>query len=301
MIQLGNPALQYVGLKNFTGELCIRRGVAAMITSTINKKSLFQKKLPSNDNGKRNVYYKPERCKWLHIPLTHTYGTFNSIYHSTNYSTNPVKGEARKPQSSSNFRKWEVLDLDEVTDFLTMENATNVVVIQPPKHLSYVDYFIVATGMSGRHIASMAMLLNKLYKQKRKDAQPFTNIEGMGVSDDWQCIDMGNMVVHLMLEEVREKYQLEKLWTLGPKNDDLMLEKPSVEEIVRRLTTQGLSLMSMNQDLVTAVGNEDDDFDDIEDVFGAEKEENTLSGGYNPIEKHFVKKEADSDEDAFIV
>lgn len=38
---------------------------------------------------------------------------------------------------------------------------------------------------------------------------------------DWMVVDIGNMVVHFFLPETREKYQLEKLWLLGPKHDDL--------------------------------------------------------------------------------
>ena len=51
----------------------------------------------------------------------------------------------------------------------------------------------------------------------------------------------GNIVVHFFLPEVREVYELEKLWTLGPKYDDqtkAMLE----EEKLRQSAELGISL-----------------------------------------------------------
>lgn len=159
----------------------------------------------------------------------------------------------KKPKSLKH--KWKVLELDDVVEFLREENASDIAVLEIPKEMCYVDYFVIATAMSPRHLGSMAEMINKLYKRTKKADQPFTVIEGKRVCDDWQCVDIGNMVVHLMLEETREEFQLEKLWLLGPQHDDLLLEKPSESEILKRIASQGLNLMSMDEDTVAALGN----------------------------------------------
>ena len=52
----------------------------------------------------------------------------------------------------------------------------------------------------------MAQSMNQLYKQKKRKEDPYTIIEGKKESRDWQCIELGNSVVHFMLEEARERY-----------------------------------------------------------------------------------------------
>ncbi|NWR63648.1 MASU1 protein, partial [Bucorvus abyssinicus] len=58
------------------------------------------------------------------------------------------------------------------------------------------------------------------YKHHKEESDPSTRIEGKE-TDDWLCIDFGNIVLHLMLPETREAYELEKLWTLGSYDDQL--------------------------------------------------------------------------------
>ena len=42
----------------------------------------------------------------------------------------------------------------------------------------------------------------------------------------------GNIVVHFMMTEAREEYQLEKLWTLGGKYDDLLQEMIKIQKLI---------------------------------------------------------------------
>ena len=42
----------------------------------------------------------------------------------------------------------------------------------------------------------------------------------------------GNIVVHFMMMEAREKYQLEKLWSLGGKYDDLLQEMIKIQKLI---------------------------------------------------------------------
>ncbi|TRY84788.1 hypothetical protein DNTS_008970 [Danionella cerebrum] len=104
------------------------------------------------------------------------------------------------------------LDVSLLVSALRQENAVDLCVIQVPPELNYTNHMIIASGWSSRHISAMAGLLLKL---------PYTRLEGSNC-DDWKCVDFGCVVVHLMLPETREKYELEKLWTLRSFDEQLM-------------------------------------------------------------------------------
>ena len=77
---------------------------------------------------------------------------------------------------------------------------------------SWTDYFIIATATSGTHLKSLHKYVRSFLKEN--------GIETLGkhkyIEDDtWVLIDCGYFVVHLMDEEKRNFYELEKLWYMG--------------------------------------------------------------------------------------
>lgn len=54
----------------------------------------------------------------------------------------------------------------------------------------------------------------------KKECEPHAKLEGKD-AEDWKCIDFGHIVLHLMLPETREVYELEKLWSLGSFDEQL--------------------------------------------------------------------------------
>lgn len=77
---------------------------------------------------------------------------------------------------------------------------------------SIADAMIVVTGTSQRHVRSMA----ETVRLTAKDAgHPPLGVEG-GDSSDWVLVDLGDVIVHVMTEEKRDFYSLEKLWSVGP-------------------------------------------------------------------------------------
>ncbi|MEO1959083.1 MAG: ribosome silencing factor [Nautiliaceae bacterium] len=67
----------------------------------------------------------------------------------------------------------------------------------------FVDNVIVATTLADKHGYALLDYL----KEKLK---PYENFLGVDASDDWILIDLGDMLIHLMSEEYRAKYQMDK-------------------------------------------------------------------------------------------
>lgn len=70
------------------------------------------------------------------------------------------------------------------------------------------DWMVIASGRSSRQVVAMATHLTDTLKQ---DFGILSKTEGQDVGD-WVLIDTGDVVVHLFRPEVREFYQLEKMW-----------------------------------------------------------------------------------------
>lgn len=87
--------------------------------------------------------------------------------------------------------------------------ATNIQHIDVRGKSSITDNMIICTGTSSRHVASLA--------QKLIDESKQAGIESFGeegkATADWVVVDFGQAIVHIMQQESREMYQLEKLWT----------------------------------------------------------------------------------------
>ncbi|RWS23916.1 uncharacterized protein B4U80_09368 [Leptotrombidium deliense] len=112
-----------------------------------------------------------------------------------------------------------VYDIEDLVEVLRHEKMKDIAVIRIPAEMRYCDYMVIANANSYRHLEASCEFINKLYKRKKHEKDPFIIIEGER-SNNWKVMDMRSIVLHLMLEEVRSKYDIEMLWTCGPQFDD---------------------------------------------------------------------------------
>ncbi len=89
----------------------------------------------------------------------------------------------------------------------------NLAVIDISELNSWTDYFVIATVSS----AVQSQGIQKQIKDYIKSAGLEVHKTNKKINDgeDWNLIDLGNIVVHLMSKEAREFYDLEKLWHAG--------------------------------------------------------------------------------------
>lgn len=95
---------------------------------------------------------------------------------------------------------------------LDEDKAEDVVQINLRGKSEMGDFMVIATGRSTRQVAALA---EKLVERVKRDFGVISKIEGKDIGD-WVLIDTGDVIVHIFRPEVREFYQLEKMWTPSP-------------------------------------------------------------------------------------
>ncbi len=102
--------------------------------------------------------------------------------------------------------------LKKVTDVLEEKKGQELKVIDVKGKCSFADYMVVVTGGSSRQVKSLA---NEVAMMSKKEGLIPLGVEGLDVGE-WALVDLGDIVVHVMQAKIRDQYQLEKLWTIGP-------------------------------------------------------------------------------------
>lgn len=94
---------------------------------------------------------------------------------------------------------------------LDEDKAEEIVTIDLRGKSSIADTMVVCTGRSSRQVTSIA---EKLADKLKQDLGRASKIEGKDAGD-WVLIDAGDVIVHVFRPEVREFYQIEKMWMGG--------------------------------------------------------------------------------------
>jgi len=122
--------------------------------------------------------------------------------------TIPRKAKTPKKSKAKSAAKSKKL-LDITTASLDNDKAQDVVVINLVGKTSFADYMVIASGTSQRQVAAMAVHLREKMKKTGLKEIP---LEGAD-QNDWVLIDGGDVIVHLFRPEIREFYDLEKMWS----------------------------------------------------------------------------------------
>jgi len=106
--------------------------------------------------------------------------------------------------------RWAIL----AAQAASSKKATDPIVLAVGDVLSITDFFVIVSGSNPRQVRTIA---DEIEEQVRAAGGPSPlRIEGL---DDlhWVLVDYGEFVVHVFLQETREYYELERLWSDVPR------------------------------------------------------------------------------------
>lgn len=98
--------------------------------------------------------------------------------------------------------------IDVVLKSLEDAKAEDTVAIDITGKSSLSDHMVVTSGRSNRHVSAVA---DQVVKALREAGLGKPRVEGLPHAD-WVLVDAGDVIVHIFRPEVREFYNLEKMW-----------------------------------------------------------------------------------------
>ena len=96
-----------------------------------------------------------------------------------------------------------------VVESLEDLKAVNTVTVDVRDLTDVMDFLVIASGTSNRHVKSLAS--HVAVAAKKKSVRPLGS-EGES-EGEWVLVDFGEVVLHVMLPATRDFYDLERLWT----------------------------------------------------------------------------------------
>ena len=105
-----------------------------------------------------------------------------------------------------------------IAEFADDMKAQQIETIDVRKKTSVTSRIVIVTGTSDTHVRAIVDKVHE--KMREKGFKPSRKDEGRGTG--WLLLDYGDVIFHAMLEEKRQFYDLESLWTAMKPNPDLL-------------------------------------------------------------------------------
>ncbi|NGX43792.1 MAG: Ribosomal silencing factor RsfS [Chlamydiae bacterium] len=102
----------------------------------------------------------------------------------------------------------------------------NILAIDVREISTLTEYLLIAEGTVGRHVQYLCEAIKEKIEESKFN---FYHVEGEKTGD-WAVVDCGEIMVHLFIPELREKYGLEELWHEGELVDLKLKVKESFDE-----------------------------------------------------------------------
>jgi len=97
-----------------------------------------------------------------------------------------------------------------IEESLDSDKAEDIYTIDLRGRTAMADYMIIASGRSSRQVGALAQKLQERLKARGIEG---IRIEGMG-NCDWVVVDAGDIIIHIFRPEVRDFYNIEKMWSM---------------------------------------------------------------------------------------
>lgn len=136
-----------------------------------------------------------------------------------------VPGRPRKEAGTGPRRRCDIKTIDkalEAARAAQSKKGSNLSIIDVEGRCSYADAIVIASATNERQTLAIAQAIEDVLK-KEHDQRPLLR-EGQG---GWVLLDYGDLVVHVFVHELRDYYDLDKLWADAPR-----VRAPQLDEAV---------------------------------------------------------------------
>lgn len=99
-----------------------------------------------------------------------------------------------------------------IVDHLIDKKALNPLVLDVSKFSNVTDHLVILDGLVNRHVSALGSTLIKEMKEKFSE-RPL-RVEGLQAGE-WVLVDYGDIIIHIFMPGLRERYNLECLWKEG--------------------------------------------------------------------------------------
>ncbi len=90
------------------------------------------------------------------------------------------------------------------------DKAENIIAIDLTGKSAIADTMVIASGRSQRHVSAIA---DHLLRRLKSGGQKGVTVEGLEAGD-WVLVDAGDVIIHIFRPEVRNFYNIEKMWMM---------------------------------------------------------------------------------------
>jgi len=95
-----------------------------------------------------------------------------------------------------------------VIEAIEDKKGMDIITLNVQGRCNFADQFILATGRTDRQLKALANAVREVGHEHALTAR----VDGMEALE-WLVVDLGDIIVHLFLPDVRESFQLERLWS----------------------------------------------------------------------------------------
>ena len=96
-----------------------------------------------------------------------------------------------------------------IAQTISDKKGRNIMALDVRGHSSMTDYIVVAEGNVDRHVIAISKAVED---SLRETGEKPVYVEGLR-NGDWVVLDFIQVMVHLFMPGLREKYQIERLWS----------------------------------------------------------------------------------------
>lgn len=105
-------------------------------------------------------------------------------------------------------QKKPIEKLNHIAQSIYDKKGFNILALDVRKFSTMTEYYVIAEGNVDRHVRALS---SYIIEKMREIGEKPLHLEGEQVGD-WVVIDYGEIIIHLFIPEMREKYALEELW-----------------------------------------------------------------------------------------